>query len=417
VPNRANRILTIIFAVLLMVNVGHLLMGFASIPVYYERVTTLTIPPYDSAIGNYPTNESVVHNAETHKMTLAQYAVTQIVYHSVIVLLCLVVAILLILRAGWNWFAWYTAVLLTFIAGFAFFNEVYTARLLPVWMYEVGALFWPLVLLYFFLFPNGTPVPRRALWILAPILLIHSVFQTAGFILIVFPNAAAHSEFEYIVGPLQALIIFAFLFILGSQIYRYRRVSTPEEKQQTKWFLYGFVFFIGLSTLSEAFGNANPFADEIGLLIFVFLPLSIGIAILRYRLFDIDIIIRRTLIYSIITAMLALFYFGSVVVLQQILRPLIGAESDLAIIISTLAIAALFNPLRHRVQDTIDHRFYRRKYDAQQVLARFAATARDEVELEKLTGELLNVVNETMQPTSASLWLKKTDDRGQGPKG
>jgi len=415
--HRTNRVLTIVFAALFVLNIGHLLMGFASIPVYYERVTTLTIPPYDNPIGNYPTNESVRHNAATHNMTLGQYAVTQVVYHSSIVILCMVVALLLILRAGWNWFAWYTAVLLAFIAEFAFFNEVYTARLLPLWMYEIGAFFWPLVLLYFFLFPNGKPTPRRALWIIAPILLIHSALQTAGFILTVFPNAAAQSVFENVAGPGEALIIFAFLFILGCQLYRYRRVSTREEKQQTKWFLYGFVFFIGLSTLSEAFGSANPFADEASLLIFVFLPLSIGIAILRYRLFDIDILIRRTLIYSIITAMLALFYFGSVALLQNLLSAVSGQRSEIAIIVSTLAIAALFNPLRHRVQDAIDHRFYRRKYDAQKVLERFAATARDEVELEKLTGELLNVVNETMQPTHVSLWLKKTDDRRQRTEG
>ena len=140
---------------------------------------------------------------------------------------------------------------------------------------------------------------------------------------------------------------------------------------------------------------------------YVLLPLSIGIAILRYRLWDIDIIIRRTLIYSIITAILALFYFGAVIVLQQFFRSLTGAGDDLAIIVSTLAIAALFNPLRNRVQSSIDHRFYRSKYDAQQVLARFAQTARDEVELEKLTYELLRVVDETMQPSSVSLWLRR----------
>ena len=142
------------------------------------------------------------------------------------------------------------------------------------------------------------------------------------------------------------------------------------------------------------------------LLTILALPAALTIAILRYRLWDIDILIRRTLIYSTITALLALFYFGAVIALQQLFRLLTGAGDDLAIIISTLALYAVFNPLRRRVQDAIDQRFFRRKYDAQQVLARFAATARDEVELEKLTGELLNVVNETMQPKSISLWLK-----------
>jgi hypothetical protein len=408
--NRANRLLTIVFATLLLVSVGHLLAGFASIPQYLERVTTLTIPPHDSSIGNYPTNEAAEHNAAAHRMTLSQYAMTQVVYHSAIVGLCLAVAMLIIWRAGWNWFAWYSAFFLVFIAGFAFYDEVNVARLLPLWFLEIGALFWPLILLYFYLFPNGKPVPRRALWVIVPALLLHFALQASVYFVLLFPAASAQFGFEDVLGPAQVSIVLVLLFIFGCQVYRYRRVSTREEKQQTKWFLSGFVFFIVLSTLSEALGSLNPLADEVGLLIFVFVPLSIGIAILRYRLWDIDVIIRKTLVYSVLTALLALIYFGGVILLQQLTRS-ITASSDLAIAVSTLVIAALFFPLRRRVQTVIDRRFYRRKYDAAKTLAAFSATVRDEVELEQLTAELINVVNETMQPKSVSLWLKPTDEK------
>ncbi len=130
--------------------------------------------------------------------------------------------------------------------------------------------------------------------------------------------------------------------------------------------------------------------------------------------YSIDVIIRRTLIYGALTAMLALFYFGSVVALQEMFRSLTGQASDIAIIVSTLAIAALSNPLRYRMQQVIDHRFYRRKYDAQKVLAQFGAAARDQVELDRLTNELVAVVEETVQPASVSLWVQTESRRGIG---
>ena len=133
----------------------------------------------------------------------------------------------------------------------------------------------------------------------------------------------------------------------------------------------------------------------------------IGLAVFKYRLYDIEIVIRKTLVYAVLTAFLALVYFGSVIVLQGLFSRLAGVEqSTSAVVISTLAIAALFTPLRRRIQAIIDRRFYRKKYDAQQVLAQFAITARDETDMNALTAELARVVQDTLEPGEVKVWLK-----------
>jgi hypothetical protein len=248
----------------------------------------------------------------------------------------------------------------------------------------------PLWILLFCIFPDGRFVPRWTRWLfVVSILVTFSVLAVEEW----------NTIFNTVSYPL-------FILVTYAQVYRFRRVSSHAERRQTKWWLYGLFVSLVLSLIASLiYKKVSPPLLNVT-------PIFLTIAIVRSRLWDIDLIIRRTLIYSTLSVALAVSYFVSIVVLQQVFRGITGQDSDAAIIISTLAIAALFNPLRHRVHDAIDHRFYRRKYDAQQVLERFGATARDEVELEKLTGELLNVVNETMQPASVSLWLKK-ESRGK----
>jgi hypothetical protein len=226
------------------------------------------------------------------------------------------------------------------------------------------------------------------------------------------------------------LIAADFLLLLGStagiQVYRYLRVYNPVQRQQTKWLVFAFsvnvvllVLFLAIGGLVPAFKQPDsPYHLAIAtmtIIFFVLIPLSIGIAILRYRLWDIDVIINRTLVYGTLTVMLALIYAGLVIALQFLLHGLTvqAAENPLAIVASTLVIAALFNPLRQRIQAFIDRRFYRRKYDAVRTLEAFSATMRNEVDLTRLSEQLVSVVQETMQPTFLSLWLRKPEHEGQ----
>jgi hypothetical protein len=197
----------------------------------------------------------------------------------------------------------------------------------------------------------------------------------------------------------------ALLGALGSMLMRFVRAQTVE-RQQIKWLLYAAALFVVADVLSP-FVTAPIYQAFVSLLA-LGMPLAISIAVLRYHLFDIDVIIRKTLVYTLLTVLLGLVYFGSVVLLQELLGRLAGVgKSPLAIVVSTLVIAALFTPLRRRVQNVIDRRFYRKKYDAQRVLAEFALTARDETDLDALTAELARVVQETMQPERVSVWLKE----------
>lgn len=217
-----------------------------------------------------------------------------------------------------------------------------------------------------------------------------------------------------VVYPLALAMVVASV---ASVFARFRRAQ-GEERQQLKWFAYAALLLIirygvqVLLALMQVHVNQR-LSDMLWALAVTALPIAIGIAVPKYRLYDIDILINRTLVYGLLTATLVLVYFGSVIVLQSLFRTVTGHESQLAIVASTLAIAALVNPLQRRIQAFIDRRFYRRKYDAAQVLAAFSATARDEVDLDKLMAELGHVVEETLQPAQVSLWLREPQREGQ----
>src|SRR5215212_5213611 len=212
-------------------------------------------------------------------------------------------------------------------------------------------------------------------------------------------------------GVLNAIFFVGFAGVVASVVVRFRR-SRGVERQQMKWFTSAIVVLLGGSRI---FGAASGLTgvrwlEDVG---FVFsivglasLPATVGIAILRYRLYGIDLIINRVLVYGPITAMLVLCYLGAVVSLQAAFRSLTGQESTLAVVASTLAIAALFNPLRRRVQGFVDRRFYRRKYNAAKILAAFNTRLRDETDLGIIREDLTGVVKESMQPSHVSLWLR-----------
>jgi len=185
---------------------------------------------------------------------------------------------------------------------------------------------------------------------------------------------------------------------------RFRR-SRGEERLQLKWVAYAAAVTVAIVVPAIAVTRgASP-----SLIIVVaapLVPVAAGVAILRYRLYDIDLLINRTLVYGSLTALLAAAYVGSVVSLQSVLRTLTGQESTLAVVASTLVIAALFNPLRRWVQAFVDRRFYRSKYDARKTLEAFSAKLREETGLDALSGELVGVIRDTMQPTHVSLWLR-----------
>jgi len=283
------------------------------------------------------------------------------------------------------------------------------------WIPSIGC-----IVLSLLLFPNGRLPSSRWRWLawLSVLLTIAGAVWVA-----LSPGAIGNlgstrnplgieglpSGYKPVQTIMSALLLVAAVSTLGLRLLR----TSGIEHQQIKWPAFIAVMAAGGSILydtaiSEAIGlRWLEWAGYVGLIAaLVCFPISIGIAIVRYRLYEIDHIINRTLVYALLTAISAAVYFGAVVLLQRVFVALTGQQSTLAVVASTLVIAALFNPLRRRIQSFVDRRFYRRKYDARKTLEAFSAKLRDETDLEALNNDLVGIVRETMQPAHVSLWLR-----------
>ena len=263
-------------------------------------------------------------------------------------------------------------------------------------------------LIWGYTFPDGQFVPRWTRWLalgwIAVSLVTNLPVSTPG----------AFYPWNWWSSPLFTLVQIAFYGSLAlALLYRYRWVSTPVQRQQIKWVVFAATIVVGeamtanlVLSVAPSYFPALALSAQLHQLVLlvsyllpVLLPLSIGIALLRYRLWDIDIIINRTLVYGSLTALLALLYASLIFGLQALFQGMFHQNN-------AVAIAALFQPLRQRIQRVIDRRFYRRKYDAAKTLAAFSATLRNEVDLDELSRHLVAIVEETMQPAHVSLWLR-----------
>jgi hypothetical protein len=401
------------------VGVVALIVGvfITSLPVFLVQLKVTCAP---ATCSFWQLTPSAAQTLQSLGFSPGAYAIYTLTLVIVFGLVWLVSALVIFWRKSDDWMALLFALMFVLL-GTAEVTEVveasHSAWQLPAVI--LNELAYGLLFLVFSLFPNGRFVPRWMRWLLLGYL-PYSVLHGSLF----FSNSLVHLG-RYPV--LFNLLFFVFLAcIVGAQVYRYRRVSSPVQRQQTKWVVFAtaVTIIVGLGLIGPALllpSLSPPYillAETVSTLFAPIIPISVGMAILRYRLWEIDTIINKALVYSMLTATLAVIYAGLVIGLQTLMRLFIGQEAQSSVVIvgSTLAIAGLFQPLRFYIQKLIDRRFYRRKYDAAKTLAAFSATLRNEVDLDDLSRQLVAVVGETMQPAHVSLWLRSPQRHTEEPR-
>jgi hypothetical protein len=384
-----------------------LIIFVANIPAFFQYAKAVcTLPD----AGNCPTEQLT----PAYVQVLDQLHLPVATAEGFLAVLCVAVSglywllgLLIFWRKSGEWIGLFVSLLLVTFGSIGFLGFNLPAQSPPLFQtlaqIIVYGLMWPAMLVFFFTFPTGRFTPRWTLVAFVPffvVTMLSSLPLTSPLV----PGVA---------------VILTSLLPIGVQTYRYVRIYDAVEQQQTKWFVFGLSVVFLLVIIQGLFQALAPgssaahagyqlFNGPFWLLLWTILLLSVSIPILRYRLWDIDVIINRTLVYGSLTVLLVALYVGLILALQALVRAVTGSFSQLplAIVASTLVIAALFQPLRRRLQNIIDRRFYRRKYDAAKVMAAFSATLRTEVDVDTLREHLTAVVQETMQPSHVSLWVR-----------
>lgn len=386
------------WALIAMVSVA---LYIGAMPRYYHQALTLT-----NQDGFIPRNPAQWRDG-LHQLGLSPgfYAVYAVIGRSLMALSLVITGLVIVTRRARDWFALFlTASLLVFGCTTPPVSDEYVHSAIGP-LVQIFSGFGQSFLLILYLFPDGQFVPRWTRWT--------AIVLIASFVV---PYT----------GVQTAILLFFGVTLIFAPIYRYRAVATPSQRQQMKWAVVGLMLavvviivdillyplFPGLASTDRSRVIFDFVTLTAVVIAFSLVPVFIGIAILRYKLWEIDTLVNRTLVYGSLTISLAAIYIGGVIALEALARTFTGQTSDLAIAVVTLAVAALFNPWRRQVQAFIDQRFYRRRYDATRILAAFNTRLRDEVDLDHLSADLVGVVQDTVQPAEIRLWLR---ERSVGP--
>ena len=380
-----------------------LLVFIMSLPVYIAQLQSVC---RGNACNTGQLTPQIVEILRIYGISIGEYVTINVILVFVQALVWFTVGGVLFWRKSNDWMALLVSLMMILQGASLTLNLV--AGSLSPWQFPsrlIDFLSYLFLILVILLFPNGRFVPRWTWLLIIAFIPVEGLYNF-------FPSSPLNNDIRtYLawVGIVTCIVV--------TQIYRYIKVSNQAQRQQTKWVVFAGVIGLlveAVFTLVAIFFSSLTHSGSFYWLLYnnistyslLLIPLSLFIAILRYRLWDIDNLINRTLVYGTLTFLLALVYFGLVFALQFLLRGVISQTNDVVIVISTLTIAALFQPLRKRIQQIIDLRFYRRKYDAAKTLEAFSVTLRNEVDLSRLTEQLLEVVQETMQPEHVSLWLR-----------